>query len=291
MVQLRVDHKAGVGDWKHFPATGVDEIIRASEDWRTAVAGISKPWLCWCVNDEWCHLQQKLVLACGWTPIVGTDGRWKNPTLVSGAVFVDFNQRLKLPVMWMHFPLEFAFLYTDILAFWHSDVLPPLSTLSAVAGEFETIQPGQYIGVRDNPTWARRLDRFQKYVLGRRNWRGVRIVNARRWFEVVGCTTREASRSQYSNGCGWWRHIECHPNAPDFIKQGHPHYDHGVGIYWWETYFAGKAFELATDIAPFHYTTKGTRRIPDKLTGEQKGAALQQHHDLAAIKATLGLDR
>ena len=285
-----MNHRAGVGDWKHFPPDRVDEIVRAAEDWRAELAGISRPWLCWCVNDEWCYLQQKLVLASGWTPVVGTDGRWRTPTLVPGAIFVDFNRRLQLPVMWMHFPLEFVYLFSDTLAFWHSDVLPPLSVVSAVADEFQGIRPGQYIGVRDNPTWLRRAARFQKYVLRPRNWRGVHVVNARRWFEVTGCTTAEASRSQYDSGCGWWRHIECHPNAPDFIRRGHPHYDHGVGIYWWETRFGGQAVELATDVNPFHYTTKGARRMPDSATGERKGAALQKHHDLTAIKQTLGLD-
>lgn len=281
--------RAGVGNWAAFPHDCVPQVEVAAREWRKAVDGVAKPWLCWCVHDDWCAVQQRLVQACGWTPVVGTDGRVASPTVLPGSVFVDFNRTLKLPVMWMHFPLEFVHLFCDRLAFWHSDVLPPVQVMNTMAAEFDAIRPGEYVGVSDPPGIQQRL---------RRLWRGVSRMsgywlknwNAKRWFEVVGCTTADASRRQFESGCGMWRHIEQHPNAPAQWRGKPVHYDHGVGLWYWQTYCEGRALPLGIDVDPFHYTTKGGRRISGDSRGTAKGANLTANHRLDQISASLGLN-
>ena len=121
-----------------------------------------------------------------------TDGRVPKPRLVDDAVFVDFNSELKLPSMWMHFPLEFVFLFCDKLAYWHSDVLPPVPFLQEIADQFDRVEDGELLGVK--------IGRIPLGTAYSRWKRGVPPF-FKRWFEVIGCTTRSASLSQYENGC------------------------------------------------------------------------------------------
>jgi hypothetical protein len=288
-MKMNPSSRIGTGNWGAFPHDRVPLVLEAAKDWRRALSGIERPWLCWCVHDDWCVLQQRLVQSCGWTPVVGTDGRVSSPTVLEGSVFVDFNAKLRLPVMWMHFPLEFAFAFCDRLAFWHSDVLPPVAVMKEVGAEFEAIRPGEYIGVFDHPGTRMRL---------RRLWRGIRRLdperlwnlNAKRYFEVIGCTTAEASRQQFECGCGIWRHIDRHPNASANVRSGRrPHYEHGVGVWYWQTMFGGRARKLSVDIDPYHYVTKGRSRFRNSTGEQEKGTALRQAFQLNELAHTLGL--
>src|SRR5688572_6478191 len=90
----------GTGNWRVFPKTSLPVVFDAAEEWKAALAGVERPWLCWSVDEDWCLVQQKLVAAAGWTPVVGTDGLVPVPRLIKEAVFVDFNRRLRLPMMW-----------------------------------------------------------------------------------------------------------------------------------------------------------------------------------------------
>ena len=68
-----------------------------------------------------------------------------------------------------------------------------------------------------------------------------------RYFELVGCTTRGASESQFVNGSGWWRNIEYHPNCPDAAEKARraPYfYDHGVGIMYWKRHYGGRVHAI-----------------------------------------------
>jgi hypothetical protein len=145
---FKKEGQIGTGSWLAFPKDRVDEILEAATAWREKLKTIEKPWLCWSVNPDWCVIQQKLVAAVGWTPVVGVDYQSKKPEIISGAVELDFNKKLNLLGMWMHFPLEFVFLFADKLAFWHSDVLVPVGLLRQVARQFDKIPDGQMAGVR-----------------------------------------------------------------------------------------------------------------------------------------------
>src|SRR5688572_18738436 len=96
---FRREGRIGTGDWDAFPASRMPEIEKAAEAWSSKVQGVERPWLCWSIDPPWCYVQQQLVRAVGWTPIVGTDGSAPPPPLVEGAIFVDFNDRLCLPGM------------------------------------------------------------------------------------------------------------------------------------------------------------------------------------------------
>src|SRR5688572_4927006 len=147
--------KVGTGNWRAFPATRMADIRQAAAIWHAELRGIDKPWLCWCIDEQWCLTQQQLVRAAGWTPVVGTDGHVRRPKLVRGAAFVDFNRTLQLPLMWMHFPLEFVFLFADRLAFWHSDVLPPVKIMGMLAERFDALPDGSMTAVkRERVTWG-----------------------------------------------------------------------------------------------------------------------------------------
>ena len=272
----------GTGNWRTFPKERLPELFETAARWRTEFAGIEKPWLCWCLDDEWCFLQQRLVTAAGWTPVVGTDGRVARPSLLPGSVFVDFNREFQFPTMWMHFPLEFQFLFCRRLAFWHSDVLPPLAVMNEIARWFDRIEDGQYMGVMANPG-------FRHFIT--RPLRGKPYY--KRWFEVLGCTTEGASRSQFEHGCGWWRNIQLHPNANPEISRRQPYHEHGVGLWYWQKYCGGNAVELPIPVEPHHYTThkatyKRSRSATNKLL-DSKQAELRRSFDLVQIERSLGL--
>lgn len=99
----------GKGNWAGFPVP-LEKIHEAAAEWSSALGGVERPWLCWNVSDRWCALQQRLIQEVGWTPVIGFDPRCGAPkTVLPGSIVIDFNARFGFPVMWPHFPLEFAF--------------------------------------------------------------------------------------------------------------------------------------------------------------------------------------
>lgn len=224
-----IPYKRGMGNWQAWGGD-IAPIVAAAEEWRAALQGIEFPWLCWNVDDDWCLLQQKLVLAAGWTPIVGFDPRCGAPArLAPGAVLVDFNRQLGLPVLYPHFPLEFAFLFCDRLAFWHSDLLIRLPKMQALAERFKHLTQGEMAAVS---------------CVG---WRNLLSPTKQRFWELVGCTTRAASQDQFDKGCGWWLNFYDHVNRQ--VNAGDPklrqHYwDHGSGIMYWKRKHHGKVLSL-----------------------------------------------
>jgi len=273
----------GTGNWRVFPKTSLPLVFEAADQWRSVLDGLDKPWLCWCVDEDWCLVQQKLVAAAGWTPVVGTDGSTAQPPLIKEAVFVDFNRQLRLPTMWMHFPLEFAFCFAKKIAFWHSDVLPPAPLMRRIAAEFETICDDQLIGVRREKVGVGQL--AKRLVKGK-------PLFYRRWFEVIGCTTAGASLSQFENGCGWWRYPQLHPNAREWIQSAYPR-EHGVGVWFWEKHCGGQARQLSADINAYHYSTNNRRYIrrwtSDGRLGDSKQVELRRSFNLDGIVKDLGL--
>jgi len=124
----------------------MEAVQRASEQWRAAVGNADRLWLCWNVNSRWCLLQQKLVTEAGWVPVVGWDpncGEGPPPAVLPNAIAIDFNALLGLPALFMHVPLEFAFLWCRKLAFWHSDLLLDREQMRDAATRFEALQDGR----------------------------------------------------------------------------------------------------------------------------------------------------
>lgn len=215
---------AGIGNWEGFlssPYT-LHDIIAVADEWRQLLAGIERPWLCWNVDPTWCLLQQHMVAEVGWTPVVGYDPRVGPPPLVPGAVLIDFNRRFGFGTMYPHFPLEFAFAFVERLAFWHADLLMSMEQLQGFARRFENLQDGRMIVVEPTPTWRQRYTSASK---------------TRRYWELLGCTTQGASRSNFDQGCGWWLCFYLHPNCPgdaERKRRTELYWDCGVGIRYWQ---------------------------------------------------------
>jgi hypothetical protein len=272
-MQLNKDKEttAGVGNWQLFSSDDIVMVEQAAQHWKAALAGIDKPWLCWCVNDNWSIIQQKLVRAAGWTPIVGNDTNVRQPTILEGSVYVDFNESFDYPRMYMHFPLEWVFLFTDRLAFWHSDLLLSFKDMHYCAELFENLAAGYTSAYKTRES----LIRFWK------------ITGSQRFFEVIGCTTKAASQSQFDHGCGWWRNFQFHPNFKDFKDNNLPRGftgDHGFGIMHWHRYDNGPAKHVNVSMVG-HADANNTRFT------KSKEEDLNSTYSLAKICEHLGIEK
>jgi hypothetical protein len=237
----------GTGNWRAFAKLGttIDEIKIAAALWEKELAGVERPWLCWNVDPDWCVVQQKLVREVGWTPVVGYDPRVGRPPLVEGAICIDFNAHFKLPTMWMHFPMEFVFLFCDRLAFWHSDLLVRRDVMRALADQFAALPDGATAAVA--PKEGNLAFLYPK---------------ARRYWELVGCKTKGASGSQFENGAGWWMNIWLHPSNTDQMvaaRKGY-YYDHGAGVRFWHKRCRGNVHLIRENkISEGHCTRIGNK--------------------------------
>lgn len=217
----------GRGGWPalHRINYDIDLIYQAAEEWKKDLEGIEKPWLVWNAHDDWCIVQQKLIETAGWTPLVGCDPRIGKPSQLSkNAVYYDFNKTLKLPFLHPVFVLEFVFLFIEKLAFWHSDLLIPERKMKILAQQFSELKDGQTSAVK---LWRR--SRF---------WR-----EPERAWELVGCTTKSASRHQFEVGSGWWcnvyAHINCNSQQESEYRKSKLCWDHGAGIKYWKDKYGG----------------------------------------------------
>jgi hypothetical protein len=272
----RTEAGGGTGNWRAFKLP-METVERAAEKWKAEVGKTDKLWLCWNINSRWCLLQQKLVREAGWTPVVGWDpncGDGRPKELIPEAIPIDFNQDLELPVLFMHFPLEFAFLWCEKLAFWHSDFLLSRQQIATVSKRFEAIKDGEMEAVFSYGGMRNLLQRKKH-----------------RYFELLGCTTRGASRDQFEKGCGWWRHYANHINSPDDmtekLKRQSYCCDHGGGIFYWEKFYGGKVHALKErEYAANHFsinTVKNYKKASDK------SAEMDINFDLNKITLNLGL--
>lgn len=229
MDKRSTEYRRGMGNWEAW-GDDVEPIFRAAEKWANALSGVQRPWLCWNVDSDWCLLQQRLVKNSGWTPVVGFDPRVGVPErVVPGAVVVDFNADLQLPVLYPHFPLEFAFLFVERIAFWHSDLLLPEPKMREMAKLFAELPDGTTAAVSTT------------------GWRDLFSLRHRRYWELIGCTTRAASRDQYEKGCGWWLNFQSHRNKEvnSADRQLSRYYwDHGTGIFYWARQHGGCVLSL-----------------------------------------------
>jgi hypothetical protein len=259
----------GTGNWASWEPEELATLLAAAQRWSQQVPRGDKYWLCWNINDRWCRLQQRLILELGWIPIVGADCKVRKPTLVDGAIFIDFNAGFNMPSLWPHFALEFVFAWVNRLAFWHADVLMPRSRLRQYAQQFEAVS-----GPATAAVFCRRS------LFRPRAW-----DNAERYWEVIGCTTREASRSQFDCGGGWWRHFQNHPNCLPVRRLDHYHWDSGGGIWYWQKEHGGNVIRVHLD-NQYHFSATSRH---DVVRNVYKGDALDRL-DLTAIATQFGID-
>ena len=268
----------GKGNWAEF-AHPLETIYEAAKEWESSLAGVERPWLCWNVSDRWCLLQQRLIQQIGWTPVVGFDPRCGPPqTVLPGSVVIDFNARFGFEIMFPHFPLEFAFLFTERLAFWHSDLLCRLDVMHKLKDIFNQLPDGSMAAVRDLGS-RRHFYRFRHH----------------RYWELVGCTTRGAGKSQFEHGSGWWRNFQFHPNCKDEKerrRRAKYYYDHGVNIMYWKRNYGGRVIEIPHKLVEEgHCTSINKRNYKWAQPNGQRNqpAELDRNFDLEQVAAGLGI--
>jgi hypothetical protein len=266
--------RAGTGNWEAY-RSGLDPVYAAADRWRAAIRDVRRPWLCWNIDDEWCSVQQRLVQAVGWTPVIGWDPNSCPPrrTVLPGSVEIDFNEGFAFPALWPHFPMEFAFLWTERLAFWHADLLVRTEKLRRLADMFGSLPDGEMAAVRA-PGSMRAVFRLKQ----------------RRYWELIGCVTRGASRDQFEKGCGWWRHFYCHPNTPpaEATKRRAYYYDSGVGIMYWKRHCGGRVHDIPQRLVDEGHCTQVGRKNYRK--GNNKSEELRLNFDLPSVARRLGLE-
>jgi hypothetical protein len=274
--------RAGIGDWSGFmcsPYT-IHDVLDAAESWKAALNGVERAWLCWNVDPDWCLVQQRMVESVGWTPVVGFDPRVGPPPLSPNAILIDFNAAFGLPVMYPHFPLEFAFAFADKLAFWHSDLLLRPEKLKRMADLFERLEDGQMAATEPGSSLKSRI--LKRYEL--------------RYWELLGCMTKQASLNNFQSGCGWWLCFYLHPNIDadeERKKRMKYHWECGVGIRYWHKIVGGQLVSIPeADIDEGHFTRirreSYVRAAPDDWR-RNLPAELSKNFSLSAACNELGL--
>lgn len=276
-------YRAGSGNWDAYCDTGLgmEPIFRAAEGWAKQLAEIERPWLCWNVDHDWCLVQQRLVRSIGWTPVIGFDPRVGAPAhVVPGAVVIDFNKSFGFPVMFPHFPLEFAFLFTKKLAFWHADLLIRHHIMQQIGEMFSALQDGEMAAVG------------QHFVLST-----LLAPKKRRYWELIGCTTKGASDDQFRKGCGWWMNFYKHPNCPsteDRMIRKQYYWDCGVGIRYWSEKYKKPIHLIKESLVQEGHCSqikhKEYERLPPDQYGRDLSKELRHNFELTEVCNRLGLE-
>ena len=244
-----VSMRAGIGNWGAFNLTHftIDDVLAAAEGWAAALRGVERPWLCWNVNHDWCLAQQRLVEHAGWTPLVGFDPRIGRPPLTPKALCIDFNQKFGFKVMYPHFVIEFAFAFAPRLAFWHSDLLLRKNALEKAIRLFEGLDDGAMAATQQSEGRLAFLRPRQ-----------------RRYWELLGCMTRAASRANFESGCGWWLNFWEHPRCPsprERARRARYYWECGTGIRYWHQRCGGRVDLIPErEVAEGHFTRIGNNR-------------------------------
>lgn len=274
---IREEGRIGSGNWDAFPHERIFQVYKAAEKWADQLKNIKKPWLCWCLSNQWCILQQRLVHYVGWTPVIGNDTTINDPTVLDGSVYVDFNQELKLPRLHRCFPLEWIFLFTDKLAFWHSDLLLTKKDMEKTAQCFEDLQQG---GIAMD--WINGSSFLMRTIR-----RMLPIGNKNRLFEVLGCNTRTASKYQYENGLGFWRHPEKHPNNVT-LPPNYPHWEHSIGVSLWIKKNPKNHKSIGVNTAQGHASSWNISKKERRDISKQE--LLERHEDILYYAKKLRID-
>ncbi|MBK1704671.1 hypothetical protein CKO40_09015 [Halochromatium glycolicum] len=274
-------YAAGNGSWLAITPEEFEAITaQAKTAWRSALEGIAYPWLCWSVASDWCLVQQRLVRSVGWTPIVGYDPRADVPPIIDGAILMNFNKEIGFPKLTPMVPMELTYLFAPRLAFWHSDLLVREPLLRKIAELFKALSDGEMAAVDDRQRWHQRI-------------RG----NRGRYWELLGCTTRGASQSNFAHGCGWWRRSYLHPNCQTEeernLRRRRYTWDHGAGILAWQELHNGKLRPLrAKPLQEGHCTKISNKRYIKQSPNNAKKDLTKDlvfNYDLNEVCIKLGL--
>ncbi|MGF1761948.1 hypothetical protein [Aliivibrio kagoshimensis] len=287
----RLLKRLGNANWRAFQALNMqyentlslDDLYKAAHEWKKAISGIEYPWLVWSVDEDWAYVQQKMVIEAGWTPVVGYDPRSGAPTkLVEGAVLVDFNQGLNLPIFYMHLPLDFIFLFAERLAFFHSDLLISPPKMAHLSDIFKSLPDGEIAMTNLTKIKYKWLQRF--------------FPKPTKLFELAGCITNKASKDIFNHGCSMWQGWAFHPNCPneiEFKTRLEKHWDHGAGLLYWQQKYGGKVTiieETFLDEGHFSRTSKSDFKVlSDNNENRDTGMDLRGNFNVYELAKTFGI--
>ena len=117
-----------------------------------------------------------------------------------------------------------------------------------------------------------------------------------RYWELAGCTTRGAGRSQFDQGAGWWRSFVDHPNCPNEAerrRRSRYYYDSGVGIMYWKRRLGGRVVDVPQRwVAEGHCTSINKKNYRQVQPGGQRNlsAEIDLNFDLSEVARRLGID-
>lgn len=288
----RLIKRFGNANWRAFQLLNrshpsqfnMDKIFACAAEWKSQLNGIDYPWLVWSVDDDWAYIQQKMVAKAGWTPVLGYDPRINKPKQVlKGTTVIDFNKGLDLPVLYMHFPLDFIHLFTERLAFFHSDLLVAPKKMQKLATLFKSLNDGEIAMTNQTKlrfTWMQKL-----------------FAKQSRLFELAGCITKAASQDIFDKGCSMWQGWAFHPNCPseeEFLIRSGKYWDHGAGLLYWQQRYGGKVKiiqERFLDEGHFSRTSKDNFKVlSDNNENRNTGSDLRGNYDVYILAKKMGID-
>ncbi len=288
----RLLKRLGNANWRAFQAIqcqygnviNLEDIHKAAQGWKKSLQGIEYPWLVWSVDEDWAYVQQKMVIKAGWTPIVGYDPRNGVPTkLVDGAILIDFNEGLNLPILYMHFPLDFIFMFAPRLAFFHSDLLIKPEKMRQLSELFISLPDGEIAMTNLTKIKFKWLQRF--------------FPKPTKLFELAGCITQQASEDIYNQGCSMWQGWAFHPNCPnevEFKARLEKHWDHGAGLLYWQESCRGKVTiieETFLDEGHFSRTSKKSFKVlSSNNESRDTGMDLRGNYDVYQLAKNFEID-
>jgi hypothetical protein len=290
----RILNRLGNANWRalqalnlQFPESSItfEQLGVIAESWKAKLQGVDYPWLIWSVDEDWAFVQQKLVSSVGWTPIVGYDPRVGPPRqdkLISDAILLDFNEFLKLPIMYMHFPIDFIHRFAPRMAFWHSDLLVRPEKMEYLSELFKSLKDGEIAMTNLTKLKSKLLQKI--------------FVRPFKLFELAGCITSKASADIQDKGCSMWQGWAFHPNCPseaEFNNRLKKHWDHGAGLLYWQRRYGGKVKiiqEHYLDEGHFSRTSKDDFKvISPNNEGRDTGQDLRANYNVYELAKTLNI--
>jgi hypothetical protein len=120
-----------------------------------------------------------------------------------------------------------------------------------------------------------------------------------RYYELLGCMTRGASRDNFDKACGWWRNVVNHVNVKteeDRAVRDKLFYDNGFGIMLWKRRYKGVVRDLSLrKTAEGHCSeigNKGYQNLPNHLEATRNtGKEMELNYDLEQVCKRLGIER
>jgi hypothetical protein len=152
--------------------------------------------------------------------------------------------------------------------------------MQQLATTFESLQDGQMAAVLD-----------------RGGLRNLLKTKTHRYWELAGCTTAGASRSQFEKGTGWWRYFDQHINCTDPAERARRQkysWDSGVGIKYWRDQYGGSIVDIpiglvkeghCSEIGAKNYVSGANHLTPKR----NLSAELDSNYSIDEVAARLGI--